>query len=66
MDIPAGKPPPGVKPNFVNPASLEPATIAVTVILQTVETVLVGLRLLANSSGGRKLWWNDCSCFSQS
>ena len=46
--------------NFVNPKSLRVTTISVGVIVQTAAVIFVGLRLIANSSGRRTLWWNDC------
>ena len=58
-DAPSFQPPAGITPNFVNPDSLRPATIGVGVVVEVLAFVFVVLRLLANSSDGRKLWWND-------
>ncbi|MCJ1239908.1 hypothetical protein MMC14_007906 [Varicellaria rhodocarpa] len=61
-DAPSFQPPAGITPNFVNPDSLRPATIGVGVVVEVLAFVFVVLRLLANSSDGRKLWWNDVAC----
>lgn len=61
-DVPVKRPPPGMTSNFVNPKSLRVTTISVGVIVQTAAVIFVGLRLIANSSGRRTLWWNDYSC----
>lgn len=57
--IPALKPPPGVKPNFVDPVSLAPAIIAVNVVFLVLMLIALVMRLYTKGILLRNLWWDD-------
>ncbi|PTB68949.1 hypothetical protein BBK36DRAFT_2315 [Trichoderma citrinoviride] len=46
--VPAAMPPPGVVPNFDNPESLATAIIAVTVVMLTISTIFLAVRVFTN------------------
>ena len=46
--VPAAMPPPGVVPNFDNPESLATANIAVTVVMLTISTIFLAVRVFTN------------------
>ena len=60
--IPAGRPPPGVKPNFVDPPSLKGSVIAVNVVFMALATTVVALRIYTRRVLIKRFGWDDYVC----
>ncbi len=58
--IPLVRNPSGAPPDFAHGPSLEPAYMGVGISLVTISTILVILRLFANTRSGSKLQIDDC------
>lgn len=58
--IPLAANPNGDPPNFVNPPSQEATVLEVGLILATISTTIVVLRLVTNMRVVRKLGLDDC------
>lgn len=64
MQIPMGKPPPGVIPRYEDfPRPLRGGMIASTILGSVLTTVLVLMRLYTRKFVIKKLWWDDCTIF---
>lgn len=59
-EIPAGKPPAGVKPNFVDPKSLANAIITVNAVFLALMLIFLTLRIYTKAVLLHNLWWDDC------
>ncbi|KAL8862409.1 MAG: hypothetical protein Q9178_001418 [Gyalolechia marmorata] len=60
---PAGQPPPGVQSNFIDPPSLAMETIVVTTVMIVLASIFVLIRLGSIVFSGRKMAWDDYTCF---
>ena len=59
-EIPALKPPPGIKPNFVNPPSYANALVTVNAVFLTLMLITLALRLYTKGVLLKSLGWDDC------
>lgn len=58
-NLPAGIPPPGVKPNFANPYSIAPVIIILSAVFTSLMVIVVGMRLFSKAFVIRKLGADD-------
>ena len=58
--IPAGKPPAGVKPNLIDPDSLGGAIVTVNAVFLALMLIFVTLRIYTKAVLLQTLWWDDC------
>ena len=57
--IPAGHPPPGLKPNFTNPSPLQTPVIILSTIFLSLATMMVILRVYTRRFLSKLLSWSD-------